>query len=351
MEKISVIIPIYNAEKMLKESVESVLHQSYKNLEIILVDDGSKDSSGIICDEYKKIDTRIKVIHKQNGGLSSARNAGMDIATGKYLMFIDADDIFEPNSCEVLFKEIESKNADLVVGNYIHMTYEGEKWENPLFDPTIYDNFKLSITDYQKSFFVMNSVVWNKIFNREFIEKLKLRFIPKAIAEDAIFSSYCYVHTDNAYYISDVVYNYRQNPKNISISTNCSKQYFEGLNSSYKKIYENFETTNNLGFYRFFYARIMPYLLCKIIDTNSLKDDSEIIDVLKMLSWFFIQKERYNVVVLDERLNNIVKKINENKYIDALNKIKETRKYRDNLDEVEKEKMYAPNKELYKKMS
>ena len=123
------------------------------------------------------------------------------------------------------------------------------------------------------------------------------------------------------------------------------------MNSSYKKIYENFETTNNLGFYRFFYARIMPYLLCKIIDTNSLKDDSEIIDVLKMLSWFFIQKERYNVVVLDERLNNIVKKINENKYIDALNKIKETRKYRDNLDEVEKEKMYAPNKELYKKMS
>lgn len=351
MEKISVIIPIYNAEKSFKESMDSVLNQTYKNLEIILVDDGSKDSSGKLCDEYEKMDTRIKVIHKENGGLSSARNAGLDIATGKYIMFIDADDIFEPNSCEVLYKEIESKDADLVVGNYIHITYDGKKWDRPLFDQNIYGNFKLSINDFEKSFFVMNSVVWNKIFKREFIEELNLRFIPKAIAEDAIFSSYCYVHTNNAYYINDVVYNYRQNQENVSISTNCTKQYFEGLNSSYKKIFENFETTNNIGFYRFFYARIMPYLLCKIIDTNSLKDDNEIIEVLKMLSWFFIQKEQYNVAVIDEKLSDIIEKINDKQYLEALNKIKETKEYRNSIDEVKKEKMYAPSEELYKRMS
>lgn len=350
MEKISVILPIYNVEKFLKQSVESVLNQTYKNLEIILVDDGTKDSSDKMCDDYAKKDSRIKVIHKENGGLSSARNAGLDIATGKYVMFLDADDFFEPNSCEVLYNEIEKRQADYVVGNYIHVTHDGIKWENPLFDPNLYDNFKLSITDYQKSFFVMNSVVWNKIFRRDFIEQNKLRFIPKALAEDAIFSTYCYVHTDNAYFINDVVYNYRQNEENVSISTNCTKTYFERLNESYKLIYKNFETTNNIGFYRFFYARIMPYLLCKIIDTNSLSDE-EIIEVVKMLGWFFEQKELFNVAVINDRLKNIVEDINNKEYEKALKKIKETKEYRKSISDVKKEKMYAPSKELYKKMS
>ena len=350
MEKISVILPIYNVEKFLKQSVESVLNQTYKNLEIILVDDGTKDSSDKMCDDYAKKDSRIKVIPKENGGLSSARNAGLDIATGKYVMFLDADDFFEPNSCEVLYNEIEKRQADYVVGNYIHVTHDGIKWENPLFDPNLYDNFKLSITDYQKSFFVMNSVVWNKIFRRDFIEQNKLRFIPKALAEDAIFSTYCYVHTDNAYFINDVVYNYRQNEENVSISTNCTKTYFERLNESYKLIYKNFETTNNIGFYRFFYARIMPYLLCKIIDTNSLSDE-EIIEVVKMLGWFFEQKELFNVAVINDRLKNIVEDINNKEYEKALKKIKETKEYRKSISDVKKEKMYAPSKELYKKMS
>lgn len=350
MEKISVIIPIYNVERFLRQSVDSVLNQTYKNLEIILVDDGTKDSSDKICDEYSKIDNRIKVIHKENGGLSTARNAGLDIATGKYVMFLDADDFFEPNSCEVLYNEIEKRQADFVVGNYIHVTHDGIKWENPLFDPNLYDNFKLSITDYQKSFFVMNSVVWNKIFRRDFIEKHNLRFIPKALAEDAIFSTYCYVHTDNSYFINDIVYNYRQNEENVSISTNCTRNYFERLNESYKLIYQNFETTNNTGFYRFFYARIMPYLLCKIIDTNALNDE-EIVEVVKMLGWFFEQKDLLKVAVINDRLRNIVEDLNNKEYEKALEKIKETKEYRKSISDVKKEKMYAPSKELYKKMS
>lgn len=350
MEKISVIIPIYNVEKFLRQSVDSAINQTYKNLEIILVDDGTKDSCDKICDEYAKIDSRIRVIHQENGGLSAARNAGLDIATGKYVMFLDADDFLEPNSCEVLYNEIEKRQADFVVGNYIHVTYDGIKWDNPLFDPSLYDNFKLSITDYSKSFFVMNSVVWNKIFRRDFIEKYHLRFIPRALAEDAIFSTFCYVHTDNSYFINDVVYNYRQNQENVSISTNCTKAYFERLNEAYKKIFENFETTNNTGFYRYFYARIMPYLLCKIIDTNALNDE-ERIEVIKMLGWFFEQKNQFNVAVINDRLRSIVENINDGKYEDVLIGLKETKEYRNSISDVKKEKMYAPSKELYKKMS
>lgn len=349
MEKISVIMPVFNVEKFIRQSIDSVLNQTYKNLEIILVDDGSKDSSGKICDEYCKNDERIKVIHKENGGLSSARNAGLDIATGKYVMFIDSDDFYEENSCEVLYKEIENKQADFVSGNYIHVTYDGIKWTNPQFDIEVYNNFKLDIDDYQRSFFVMNSVVWNKIFRREFIEKHKLRFVPKALAEDAIFSTYCYVHTDKGYFINNIVYNYRQNQENVSISTNCTKEYFEKINESYKLIFQNFETTNNLGFYRFFYARIMPYLLCKIIDTNALKNE-EIIDVLQILDWFFKQKELYDVVVIDNRLEKIVQNINNKEYNKVLDEIIETKEYRKSISDVKREKMYAPSEELYERM-
>ena len=97
MEKdlISIIIPVYNVEKYLKECVDSVRKQTYKNLEIILIDDGSKDNSGKLCDELAKEDNRIKVIHKENGGLSDARNVGIENATGEYIQFIDSDDFVE----------------------------------------------------------------------------------------------------------------------------------------------------------------------------------------------------------------------------------------------------------------
>ena len=351
MDTISIIIPAYNVEKYIRQSLDSVLRQTYRNLEIIIVDDGSKDSTGEIADEYSKKDSRIKVIHQPNQGLPTARNVGMEIATGKYIMFLDSDDFYEDNSCEVLYNEIKKHDADYVIGNYIHTTFDGTKWEKPLFDTNKYDNFKLSINDYKKSFFVMNSVVWNKIFKKKFIEKNHLRFIPRTIAEDAIFSTYCYVHTDKGYYINDVVYNYRQNQANASISTNCNMDYFINLNGAYKMIFENFNSTNTIGFYRFFYARIMPYLLCKIIDTDSLTTDEELVEVIKMLGWFFKQKEEYNVAVINKRLGKLVNSINAEDYENVVKEVKEIKQYRKSISPVEGEKMYAPSPKLFEQMS
>ena len=93
--KVSIIVPVYNVEKYLPKCIESILNQTYTNLEVILIDDGSTDSSGKICDEYARRDGRIKVIHKENGGNSSARNAGLDCCTGDFLAFVDSDDIIE----------------------------------------------------------------------------------------------------------------------------------------------------------------------------------------------------------------------------------------------------------------
>lgn len=95
MDKVAIIIPVYNAGEFLKYSVESVLNQTYSNLEIILVNDGSKDNSGLLCDGYAEKDSRVKVIHKENGGLSSARNTGVENATADWIMFLDSDDYYE----------------------------------------------------------------------------------------------------------------------------------------------------------------------------------------------------------------------------------------------------------------
>jgi len=113
MPKISVIVPVYKVELYLHQCIDSILAQTYKNLEVILVNDGSPDNCGAICDEYAEKDNRIKVIHKENGGLSDARNAGIDIATGGYLAFIDSDDWIEPDMVEVLYNNLVNANADI----------------------------------------------------------------------------------------------------------------------------------------------------------------------------------------------------------------------------------------------
>ena len=132
-EKISVVIPVYKVEKYLRECVDSVRNQTYENLEIILVDDGSPDNCGKMCEELAKEDKRIKVIHKVNGGLSDARNVGIDIATGKFIMFVDSDDMMELTACEKLVAEIKQKNAQMVIGNYIYVNDDGTPWNKEVF--------------------------------------------------------------------------------------------------------------------------------------------------------------------------------------------------------------------------
>ena len=118
MIKISIIIPVYNVEKYLATCLDSVINQTYKNLEILLIDDGSTDSSGLICEQYSKKDTRIKTIHKKNGGLSDARNVGISYASGDYISFIDSDDFIDINTFTILNQYIKQYNADIITFNY-----------------------------------------------------------------------------------------------------------------------------------------------------------------------------------------------------------------------------------------
>lgn len=116
---ISIIVPVFNVEKYLEKCIESIIGQTYQNIEIILVDDGSKDTSGKICDKFAKEDRRIVVIHKKNGGLSTARNAGIDIAKGVFISFIDSDDYVSVDFCKILLQAIINDNADMAICNFL----------------------------------------------------------------------------------------------------------------------------------------------------------------------------------------------------------------------------------------
>ena len=119
IDKVSIIVPVYNVENYIRVCVESILAQTYASLELILVDDGSKDNSGILCDEYAVIDPRVKVIHKENGGVSSARNAGLRQAKGDWIMHVDGDDWIEPDMIESLIEAAKATEADLVFSDFI----------------------------------------------------------------------------------------------------------------------------------------------------------------------------------------------------------------------------------------
>ena len=117
--KVSVIVPVYKVEKYLKKCIDSILNQTYRDLEVILVDDGSPDQCGTICDRYGREDSRVHVIHKENGGLSDARNTGVERASGEYILFVDSDDYIEPELVEKTVKAAEKTGCDLVMFDYI----------------------------------------------------------------------------------------------------------------------------------------------------------------------------------------------------------------------------------------
>lgn len=168
---ISIIIPIYKVEQYLDECVTSIINQTYKDLEIILVDDGSPDSCPQMCDEWAKKDARIKVVHKKNGGLSSARNAGLAVATGEYIGFVDSDDYVDETMYEDLMRVMSQNEKTMVVSSPIIRN------KNGVFTPYVVGSYEykegdtMSFAEYMKRFLGLNmdATVWNKLYKREFI--------------------------------------------------------------------------------------------------------------------------------------------------------------------------------------
>lgn len=206
MIKISIIVPVYNVEKTVGRCVESIIAQTFKNIEILLIDDGSIDGSGTICDKYALKDARVKVIHKKNGGVGSARNVGLDNAIGKYVMFCDSDDYVEPTWCEKMYNSIEESDGFFSFCGYNSVRASGEiknkkcmKSETSVSKKII----ELYFTELLYS-------VWNKIFALAEIKANNIRFDEALCkAEDSIFVlQYLQIKVDNIGCVSECLYNY-----------------------------------------------------------------------------------------------------------------------------------------------
>lgn len=172
MPQISLIIPVYKVERQLNRCIQSIVNQTYSNLQIILVDDGSPDCCPQLCDEWSEHDSRIRVIHQKNAGLSAARNAGIDVACGEYIAFVDSDDFVEPDYIEVLYETLTSANADFSCCGLFN---ENEQLE-PLSEQVEMDNdvFDTSVMISDPMFYKWQYVVaWNKLYKREIWDTLR----------------------------------------------------------------------------------------------------------------------------------------------------------------------------------
>lgn len=207
--KISIIIPVYNVEQYLRKCLDSVVNQTYTNLEIICINDGSTDNSFEILDEYAQKDSRIIVINQENGGVSSARNRGLDIATGEYIAFVDPDDFLEPNCYELAVNAYQNnKNVDLVqwFANVINSSIPVAEYENVKYWHRVKFNGNLALSQN-----VIKQMLFSpscNLFKAEIIKKLQLRYLSYVVSEDVLFISMYLSQVNNIYFIPELPYNY-----------------------------------------------------------------------------------------------------------------------------------------------
>ncbi len=247
--KVSVIIPVYNVEEYIEKCLDSVVNQTLKEIEIIVVNDGTKDNSMKKIEKYFS-DSRIKIINKQNGGLSSARNAGLEIAKGEYISFIDSDDFIEEKMLEELYNE--SENADIVFSNNLNYNMLDNKFSKEerefFFDKMI--NKGSYICMYS------SAVVWNKIYKRDFLEKNNLRFIEGIIHEDDIFTIKSHFLAEKVKYVKKFHYYYRINRKDSIMNNKVKNKHLENYKVIYEQLKEFYDNFNGTDF-----EKIRLYLL------------------------------------------------------------------------------------------
>lgn len=209
---ISIIVGIYNVSRFLREkSLSCIFGQTFNDWELILVDDGSTDDSGQLCDELASRDSRIKVIHKDNGGLGSARNAGLDAAQGDYVWFYDVDDEPKPNLLEYCVKQMEERELDMLQFGFRAITPSlGVEEDVHLNECMIEGQKQLRDAFLDDILFVRNGngFAWNKFYRRSFLEKKRLRFENQRIQQDEVFNLKCYHYIERLYLSPVILYDY-----------------------------------------------------------------------------------------------------------------------------------------------
>lgn len=247
--KLSVIVPIYKVEPFLKKCVESILSQDYDNLEVILVDDGSPDDCPKICDEYATMDCRVKVIHKSNGGLCSARNAGLDVANGDYVTFVDSDDYIEPYAYSSMMSYMADNQLDIIGGGYRY--FRPWKTVNKMLEAPMDGSFKILRSEAaldelyfgSQMFLPITIMVWNKIYRKSLFNNL--RFPEGYIFEDTLITPMLLNQAKKIGVLNKLVYTYNIHLGSNSTSGMKAKQKVDSGVEMSKRVYEYFKGSDN----------------------------------------------------------------------------------------------------------
>ena len=278
-DKISVIIPIYKVEEYLNECIESAVNQTYKNLEIILVDDESPDNCPKMCDDWAKKDDRIIVIHKKNGGVSDARNTGIRVASGKYLSFLDADDYIENNLFEIAINKLKENDAQIFIlgRSYLYGHKKEVKYSK---DIEIVMDSKEAL-DKMNMFQYYDVAVWGKVYERDLFKGIEF---PKGkLCEDWYTTYKVIAKADRVVYNSTPLYVYRQREYSITHSNNikinrepiyASKEVFEFIRNNYPDILPNALT-------KYVISCIGVYNNYVYYSDDSKKEKDEILKIVK----------------------------------------------------------------------
>lgn len=258
---VSIIVPVYNAEKYLNRCVDSILNQEYTDFELLLVNDGSSDSSGAICDAYAKSDNRVHVIHKPNTGVSDTRNIAIRQAKGTYLQFLDSDDWITPDATKLLVRAATDHNCDLVISDFYRVVGERVSHKGDIEDDGVLtrEEFAEHMMENPADFYY--GVLWNKLYRRDIVEKYHLEMDTSVSwCEDFLFNLEYILHANVFYALQAPIYYYVKTKgslasQGMSISKTIKMKFmvFEYYNNFYKNVYDEKDyEKKRLSVYRFF---------------------------------------------------------------------------------------------------
>lgn len=255
---ISIVVPVFNVEKYLSHCLDSIIGQSYNNLEIICVNDGSTDNSADILDLYAAKDYRIKIITQKNAGLSVARNTALDYATGEYISFIDSDDWIAPDFYEILINEALASDAQVVQCGYHKISEEHDKIK--LFSAGCWQNYTEILSNLDKCY------VWNKIWRADILKKYQLRFEPHLYYEDILFTAKAAKHITNWVLIDYAGYFYRYNPASITHAPDKEKKRSDDRYKINSLVLSEYAQDANKNI-------VKKFMLRHLIDVNELSNN------------------------------------------------------------------------------
>lgn len=308
----SIIVPVYNIScKYLSKCLESLKNQTHYNIEIIIVNDGSTNGCDIICDKYSQLDSRFKVIHQENKGVSFARNLGIKKALASWIIFVDPDDWVDINMCEELYKHLNKKHLDILLFTYVSEYKEksfprfyGNKTEF-IFSKEEHENLQKSIMRNYKGYNpLMIGSVWGKVFNREFLIKNNIMFnIKLRKSQDLVFCLYAIEHASKIGYLNRAYYHYRIHESSITHKFN--KDIFKYINSLINEV-EIFIKKFNKGitYIQSYYNMVVSFLIDNMILDFFHKDNTKKYSIKRKEFLNLIKSEPYKTAL--EKCNSRV---------------------------------------------